>query len=75
LEKDLETALEQERDYRLRNDAKFRAANQKAATYEEFKGIVDLAHLQPLSKQDYRKDPSRDTNNKRIDPWTPLTNS
>jgi Dynein attachment factor N-terminus len=37
LEELMKEALEQERDYRLRNDAKFRATEQKAATYEAFK--------------------------------------
>ncbi|CAD7012598.1 unnamed protein product [Ceratitis capitata] len=37
--------------YELRNDAKLRAVN-STQTYEEFKDIVDAAHLQPVSKQD-----------------------
>ncbi|XP_004517779.1 coiled-coil domain-containing protein 103 [Ceratitis capitata] len=37
--------------YELRNDAKLRAVN-TTQTYEEFKDIVDAAHLQPVSKQD-----------------------
>lgn len=40
LEKEIEEALERDRDYRLRNDAKFRAAAQKSATYEEFKYLL-----------------------------------
>ena len=33
----MKEAVEHEHDYRLRNDAKFRATEQKAATYAEFK--------------------------------------
>lgn len=36
---------------KLQNDAKLRAVN-STKTYDEFKDIVDAAHLQPLSKSD-----------------------
>lgn len=39
--------------YDLRNDAKFRAVK-SSQTYDEFKGIVDAAHLQPLTWSDKR---------------------
>ncbi|XP_075168817.1 dynein axonemal assembly factor 19 [Haematobia irritans] len=35
----------------LRNDAKLRAVN-NTKSYEEFKDIVDAAHLKPISKAD-----------------------
>ncbi|CAG9808642.1 unnamed protein product [Chironomus riparius] len=37
--------------YRLRNDAKLRAVN-SSKSYDEFKDIVDAAHLKPLSRHD-----------------------
>ncbi|XP_037953607.1 coiled-coil domain-containing protein 103 [Teleopsis dalmanni] len=37
--------------YELRNSAKLRAIN-TTKSYEEFKDIVDAAHLQPISKKD-----------------------
>ncbi|ALC40775.1 CG13202 [Drosophila busckii] len=37
--------------YHLRNDAKLRAVTQ-TQNYDEFKDIVDAAHLRPVSKQD-----------------------
>ncbi|TMW50316.1 hypothetical protein DOY81_004593 [Sarcophaga bullata] len=35
----------------LRNDAKLRAVN-TTKSYDEFKDIVDAAHLRPITKQD-----------------------
>lgn len=35
----------------LQNDAKLRAVN-STKTYDEFKDIVDAAHLQPLNRSD-----------------------
>nr|XP_036668889.1 coiled-coil domain-containing protein 103 isoform X1 [Drosophila suzukii] len=37
--------------YELRNDAKLRAVY-STQTYEEFKDIVDAAHLRPVSRSD-----------------------
>jgi hypothetical protein len=37
LEKELEAAVESDNRYWRENDAKFRAINQKVATYEEFR--------------------------------------
>lgn len=37
--------------YELRNEAKLRAVK-STKTYDEFKDIVDAAHLQPLSHSD-----------------------
>lgn len=39
--------------YDLRNDAKFRAVK-SSKTYDEFKDIVDAAHLQPIAQSDKR---------------------
>ncbi|EDS27434.1 conserved hypothetical protein [Culex quinquefasciatus] len=39
--------------YHLRNDAKLRAVY-SSKNYDEFKDIVDAAHLTPLSPQDKR---------------------
>lgn len=38
---------------KLQNDAKLRAVN-STKTYDEFKDIVDAAHLQPLSRSDQK---------------------
>ncbi|EDW10693.1 hypothetical protein AWZ03_009644 [Drosophila navojoa] len=43
--------LRKEELHNLRNDAKLRAVT-NTETYEEFKDIVDAAHLRPISKQD-----------------------
>lgn len=37
--------------YKLKNDAKLRAVT-STKTYDEFKDIVDAAHLQPLNRSD-----------------------
>ncbi|XP_062557525.1 coiled-coil domain-containing protein 103 [Armigeres subalbatus] len=39
--------------YHIRNDAKLRAVY-AAKNYDEFRDIVDAAHLNPLSSQDKR---------------------
>ncbi|XP_064537798.1 coiled-coil domain-containing protein 103 [Drosophila montana] len=43
--------LRQDELHKLRNDAKLRAVT-STESYEEFKDIVDAAHLRPVSKQD-----------------------
>ncbi|XP_054740292.1 coiled-coil domain-containing protein 103 [Anastrepha obliqua] len=43
--------LHESKLYELRNDAKLRAVN-TTQTYDEFRDIVDAAHLQPISRQD-----------------------
>src|ERR1700679_3893395 len=35
-----------------RNDAKFRAVHQRCSTYDEFRQIVEAAHLRPLDKNE-----------------------
>ncbi|KNC21684.1 hypothetical protein FF38_09795 [Lucilia cuprina] len=37
--------------HNLRNDAKLRAVN-NTTSYDEFKDIVDAAHLKPITRQD-----------------------
>ncbi|XP_055372803.1 coiled-coil domain-containing protein 103 [Condylostylus longicornis] len=44
-------SLKEEKLYYIRNDAKIRAI-QSTSSYDEFKDIVDGAHLKPLSKFD-----------------------
>lgn len=44
--------------YNLRNDAKLRAVK-STNTYDEFKAIVDAAHLQPLDAADKRNAKTR----------------
>lgn len=41
-----------EERYRQRNDAKFRAVHQRCSTYDEFKQIVEAAHLRPLDRNE-----------------------
>ncbi|KAL1513848.1 hypothetical protein ABEB36_003196 [Hypothenemus hampei] len=50
----LQSDLESDTRYWLRNDAKLKAVV-TAKSYEEFRESVDAAHLQPLSKQDIKK--------------------
>ncbi len=43
LEKELVSAVEADRRYSRENDAKFRAVNQKVATYEEFRWRLGIS--------------------------------
>ena len=52
LKQELNSAVKADIVYNQRNDAKFRAVNQKVATYEEFRNIVEASHLNPLDKKD-----------------------
>ncbi|CAH1401131.1 unnamed protein product [Nezara viridula] len=52
LESDAQKACEGEKLYWIRNDAKMRAATGKPIEYDEFRQIVDAAHLKPLEKKD-----------------------
>ena len=45
-------AIDKDARYWTENDAKFRAVNQKVASYEEFRDIVKASHLKPLGKKD-----------------------
>ena len=46
----VQNAVESEARYWRENDAKFRAVNQKVATYEEFEGIVMGSHIKPMTE-------------------------
>ena len=52
LEKELASAVEADAKYQRENDAKFRAVEQRVASYEEFRDIVNAAHLKPLERKD-----------------------
>ena len=52
LEKELALAVEADAKYNRENDAKFRAVEQRVASYEEFRDIVCAAHLKPLDRKD-----------------------
>ncbi|XP_056309721.1 coiled-coil domain-containing protein 103 [Danio aesculapii] len=65
LEKELHSALQADRKYQRENDAKFRALNQKVASYEEFRDIVLASHLKPLDRNDISGAP-------RKQPWNPV---
>ena len=52
LEKELALAVEADAKYVRENDAKFRAVEQRVASYEEFRDIVSAAHLKPLERKD-----------------------
>ena len=52
LEKELALAVEADAKYVRENDAKFRAVEQRVASYEEFRDIVNAAHLKPLERKD-----------------------
>ncbi|XP_006940488.1 coiled-coil domain-containing protein 103 isoform X1 [Felis catus] len=52
LEKELQAALAADEKYKRENAAKFRAVEQKVASYEEFRGIVLASHLKPLERKD-----------------------
>ncbi|CBY08446.1 unnamed protein product [Oikopleura dioica] len=48
----IEELIAKEDRYQLENSAKFRAVDQRVATYDEFKGIVDGSHLQALDRKE-----------------------
>ncbi|ELV10094.1 Coiled-coil domain-containing protein 103 [Tupaia chinensis] len=52
LEKELQAALIADEKYSRENAAKFRAVEQRVATYEEFRSIVLASHLKPLERKD-----------------------
>lgn len=43
--------VQQDELYKVRNDAKLRAVT-SVSSYDEFKNVVDAAHLKPLDKMD-----------------------
>ncbi|KAF7990203.1 hypothetical protein HCN44_000008 [Aphidius gifuensis] len=52
LEEELQKALNEDTLYDLQNDAKLRAIEQKVPTYEQFRQMVQAAHLKPLSQKE-----------------------
>ncbi|EEB16835.1 conserved hypothetical protein [Pediculus humanus corporis] len=58
LEEELEKAIVADEKYQRENDAKFRAVEQKVATYDEFRDIVKASHLKPLEKTEKIVDPN-----------------
>ncbi|XP_013780733.1 coiled-coil domain-containing protein 103-like isoform X1 [Limulus polyphemus] len=52
LEAELHAAVEADARYWRENDAKFRAVNQRVASYDEFRDMVKAAHLKPLQRDD-----------------------
>ncbi|GLV36217.1 uncharacterized protein CBL_08709 [Carabus blaptoides fortunei] len=54
LYKELQDAVQADKLYWIRNDAKIRAVT-TAQTYEEFRNRVEAAHLSPLTKEDKSK--------------------
>ncbi|XP_055983996.1 coiled-coil domain-containing protein 103 [Sorex fumeus] len=52
LERELQAALDADEKYKRENAAKFRAVEQRVASYEEFRGIVLASHLKPLERKD-----------------------
>ncbi len=45
LERELVGALQADRKYSRENDAKFRAVNQRVATYEEFRQVLNYTSV------------------------------
>ncbi|XP_043261974.1 coiled-coil domain-containing protein 103 [Colletes gigas] len=66
LELELVEALKADELYRLQNDAKIRAVEQNVPTYEDFRQMVNAAHLKPLQRTDVRS--------KVKGFWNPLVN-
>ncbi|KAL0119713.1 hypothetical protein PUN28_007866 [Cardiocondyla obscurior] len=54
LEEELHEALMADELYKLQNDAKIRAIEQAAPTYEHFRQMVNGAHLKPLDRNDMK---------------------
>lgn len=48
----LELAIQDDKKYWLQNEAKLKAVSDHVETYNEFKNLVDAAHLKPLDKSD-----------------------
>ncbi|CAK9830451.1 Coiled-coil domain-containing protein 103 [Anthophora retusa] len=64
LELELQEALKADELYRLQNDAKLRAVEQNVSTYEDFRQMVNVAHLKPMEHADFKPVPKR--------PWNPI---
>ncbi|KAF5894502.1 coiled-coil domain-containing protein, partial [Clarias magur] len=65
LHEELARAVQADKKHRRENEAKLRAIQQKVASYEEFRDIVQASHLKPLDK--------KDKNAPRKQPWNPIS--
>ncbi|CAL7934731.1 unnamed protein product [Xylocopa violacea] len=54
LELELEESLKADELYKLQNDAKLRAMEQNVPTYEDFRQMVNAAHLKPLNRDNVK---------------------
>ncbi|GFO05546.1 coiled-coil domain-containing protein 103-like [Plakobranchus ocellatus] len=52
VEREAKSMVDYDERYWLENSAKFRAVEQRVASYDEFREIVMAAHLKPLEKED-----------------------
>ncbi|XP_047002769.1 coiled-coil domain-containing protein 103-like [Schistocerca americana] len=59
LEAELQKKIDDDARYWRENDAKFRAIDQKVATYDEFRDMVKAAHLQPVKKREVQYNPDK----------------
>ncbi|XP_049790231.1 coiled-coil domain-containing protein 103 [Schistocerca nitens] len=59
LEAELQKKIDDDARYWRENDAKFRAIDQKVATYDEFRDMVKAAHLQPVKKSEVQHNPDK----------------
>ncbi|XP_011500133.1 PREDICTED: coiled-coil domain-containing protein 103 [Ceratosolen solmsi marchali] len=55
LENELDEALKADELYKLQNDAKLRAIEQRVPTYDHFYNMVQAAHLRPLERSEMKK--------------------
>ncbi|XP_014217436.1 coiled-coil domain-containing protein 103-like [Copidosoma floridanum] len=55
LESELEDALKTDELYKVQNDAKLRAMEQRVPTYDHFRGMVLTAHLKPLDRSELQR--------------------
>ncbi|KAL5109578.1 hypothetical protein TcWFU_010259 [Taenia crassiceps] len=66
LETDLKRSVREEQRHWHENDAKLRAVQQKVATYEEFRSMVEGCELRPLKLKEVEEA------TKRYAGWSPL---
>ncbi|XP_012341177.2 coiled-coil domain-containing protein 103 [Apis florea] len=70
-------ALKEDELYKLQNDAKIRAVEQNVPTYEDFRQMVNAAHLKPLKHSDIKYEvnkiwnPTCNYNNSNMMPFNP----
>ncbi|XP_018574473.1 coiled-coil domain-containing protein 103 [Anoplophora glabripennis] len=64
--KELQSSINKEKLYWIRNDAKLRAVV-TSQSYDEFRDIVAAAHLKPLSKKDITEKRQMSWNKSKMD--------